>query len=40
MLFENQGKHKSFENKLKQFGMTNYIKREIKLRLVSNINNI
>ena len=32
MLFKNQKAHKSFENKVKQFGLTNNIKRQIKNR--------
>lgn len=32
MLFPTQSAHKSFENKVKQFGMTNPIKREIENR--------
>lgn len=32
MLFNNQNEHKSFENKVKQFGWTNPIKRIVKER--------
>jgi len=41
MLFKSQKEHKSFENKIRQFGLTNPIKRQISERwnsyLVSNI---
>ena len=32
MLFPNQAEHKSFHNKVRQFGMTNPIKNQIKNR--------
>lgn len=32
ILFKNQKEHKSFENKVAQFGMTNPIRRQIKNR--------
>lgn len=36
-LFKNQKDHKSFENKVKQFGMTNPIKRMIENRWINMI---